>query len=302
MFNEQMKQEYIAISEKRNSKSPEILKNQFNKCAPVEEEKNKDIASFTKDEVLEYYKSMDTKSLGVLVVVNNHFAFYYDWLAKEKQLYDANDNPFRAISMDELGRCISAEKVRQSIVSRNTLLHEVIPHLPNMCECFLVLALFEGIGKNGFGEFVNLRISDFHGNTVDIPGRPGLRVSSELVSFAEQASEEYIYHSPKGDRKFRAYDDRILKDMFNVVSSSDSAKERNIYKMLVRVRTMTDMPCIDKTNLKESGRIEMIREKMAYHRLSAQEIIEKYMDDLSYRWGRIPSVPGYMRTYGEFLK
>ena len=307
MYNEDIKEAYIN-DRKENSTSEGTL-NQigvyFKICEEFEVESQKDIALFTTAEIIGVYKTFSTPSLAFLKNLNSQLVQYTDWWKNNSMLPD-NQNHFREINISILEQCLNVHLLNATIVTRKELLKEII----NMeryepFERFIILALFEGIRGREFEDLRNLYPSDFKNNKVKLYSGKEYEVSSKLVELAEESAETFVYYtSDQKKRWFDPFDSRCLKRVKTECANNEKRDYERREKLFItkRLKRIKDdgYLFIGSNELKESGRIEYIKNLMAVHNLSAEECLKKF-PEIQERFGHIDSVLQYCRLYQNML-
>lgn len=306
MYNEERKQEYIRIAKQKNAQLDMILTARFNETAPIEERLGKDLCEWTVPEILNYYKSVVSRSLETLIVMHSHFNQYAKWCLSNLFMEDSQ-NHFDEIDREILNaECVNRGYLDNCIVTRETLLHLLnTKPIVNTYEKFLVLGIFEGIGGKGFSDFLNLTMDDFDGNTVKLPNRT-ITVSPELVALAKKSSETYEYRqSPlvRWQREFDANDNRIIKAIEGSnLNPSETTFRHRIKVRLLKMISDYNEPAFNNTMLFESGRLEMIRKFMEQDGTDAITAIKQHDDEISNRYGRIYARERYVDKWSQFLE
>ena len=230
------------------------------KCEELEIKYGKDCSEFNIYEIKELFLRMNTISLSGLYNYNNHLKRYTDWCIRQK-LTSSKKNHYTKMNKNTLCCLIDQKAKNERILSREELLNE-IKKIPNVCDQFLVLAIFEGIGeRNSFADdFCELSLANFDGNKVYLKNRT-LNVSDKSIELAQKSSEEYNKYDSKGNlmqRGFKENDKRILKDSINTAHNDKVHKARNIATRLIRLEKEFG-PAFRYGALRDSGEIELLK-------------------------------------------
>lgn len=307
MYNEEVKKRYITEKESTTCTPKDYLARQFNKTEEFETRLDKDLSNFTVYEIIDLYKTLNFASIGSLTVLNSHFALYTDWCLRQNIVPDCQ-NHFIEITPDTLHNCVNTIALKKSIITRETL-YGWLNELDNPSDAFVMLALFEGIKGKEFCEIVNLKMSDFSGNTVKLCTGRELTVSNKLVELAKETDSTLEYYAVKASslRKFTLLDEGyIIKNYSNCESSvSDYQKGRRIYSKLLRSFEFLGVAKWMRPNsLVESGKIEYINTRSKELGISGKEFVySEYASEIDHRYEydlkrlRAP----YYKKFGEYL-
>ena len=300
MYNESIKKSFLdTVKTQKNYSSIELF---FNKCAEIEEILQKDISMFDMNELIGFYKSLGTSSTQYLTVMNSWFGKYMNWCLKNDPTVSGRQNEFEKINMETLNQCINKNLLKAEYVTRADLLDTIDLYKFNEEECFLLLALFEGICGNHFEEIRNLYPENFKKNIVHLCTGRSFEVSKELVHFALNSAVTYTYEDSKGrTRKYDQDDERCFK----FPRRGDEAVEYHfINDKLSQIKEKSDdFYAAGRHNLLKSGCIHMIKQGMKETGLSAKEYLKgENLKKVEARYGKIQSVLSFLEQFKEILE
>ena len=296
MYNEDQKKIYL---EHLGTTSDAVL-TYFNKLTDVEIELQKDVSCFNLPDIIGYYKSLNTTSVQYLAVLNSQLLKYTNWCL-ESGLVPNNQNEFQNIKRENLEECIHKPLFNKEWVTKEELLHIISSgKLKNACEDFLLLALFEGICGKRYEEIRHLYPSDFKGNTVWLYSGRKLDVSDKLIELAQESAEVKNYETNDGRVRIYADDERCFKFPKNTVESEDK-EIFYIVRSLNKIKEKHEYYFAGSKELKESGRINMIKEIMKKNGWTAETAVREKREEIEYRYGRIMSIPVYLRENKDML-
>ena len=109
MYNEELKLRYKTEKEMTTVVPNNAIGLDFKKTSSFEEQLNKDAYDFTVYEILNMYKTWNSKSIDTLYVINNRLSQYTQW-ALEQNLVADSQNHYLEINRDMLMGCISGNK------------------------------------------------------------------------------------------------------------------------------------------------------------------------------------------------
>lgn len=276
MFNENLKKRYI--EEKKDSAviPSNYLERQFNNVEKMEVELNKDVHDFTVYEIIEYYKTLNIAALESLAVLNSHFSLYTQWCL-EKNLVKDNQNHYLEIDLEQLTNCLNKIVFERKIISREQII-EFCEQLPNPKDQVVLLGLFEGLKGKNFSDFVNLKPSDIHENSVTLFSGRTIDVSDRLIDYINNSIEENKYYSISGGQaKVMPLIDKgyVIKDYPNTKEGTgDFAKGRIIYNSIARsLNYIGVLKFMSANSIAESGKINMIKNMAKEYNITPKEYI-----------------------------
>jgi len=275
-----------------------IMSFKFEAISSYEEKIGKHCENFTVEEILEFYISLQTTSAVVLQVYNTYGNNFCKYIGAEGN--------FSKISNAQLTACVNKELVTSKLVTRQDLL-SIISYLNNPVEKAISLCLFEGICGKGYSELYAIKASDISGNTILLNSGRKLDISDELKSLILDACGEFNYYSYTENERmeikpFKADSIGMIKELYNVRTSTPNdyfTIRKRVYTIILRAKNMAGSDSIDATNLRESGRIEMIKAL-----LDAGKSLEEVLRDpnMEYRYGRINNKATYIELYNDYFR
>lgn len=276
----------------------------FSYTEQYEKKFSKDICDFSIAEIIYFYKAYNASSLEILMNINSQLKRYAMYCNDIDRITDGI-NHFEEVNYDTLKSCIDTTMLNKTIISADYLTHIIKTQVSNVSDKFLLLALFEGIGSNGCRDFISLNIKDFKGNKVKLIDRQ-LSISKELQEYAKESSEEYYYYSKNGlgrTKPFKDGDERIIKDMANIIYTDDEDEKRlrRIKNRLSTLNDYFDSTMFNYAHLVESGRINMIVKGMKKTGLSAYDYIAENKSDIEKRYGILYAPKRYVFKYEQFF-
>ena len=304
MYNEPIKHQYIIECKERNQNLEPLMNRLFKYLEMYEEKLGKDASCFSLNEVIECYKYYNTTSLESLMNINSQFKLYTTWCISRNLVNDFQ-NHFEECTREVLQSCLNSELTKKKIITRGELL-DLIEELPNVSDRFIALALFEGICGKEYSDFFELRTNAFkkegNGYVVSLPERE-ITCSSTLYNYAVQSEEEYTMHIYRRDpvtheyelveRPFLRDDDRIIKKGFTAQDSIMTSQI--ITRRMIRIKQYLGVPTINRTSLRDSGRVYEIQRRMKEGR-KAKEIVND--EDLVIKYGNVQAVDRFVMKYG----
>ena len=273
MYNNEIKEEFL---ETRTPIMRETAKHIFNTTEKYESSFNKDVSNFTTAEITMMYKGIFSPSLDYINNINTQLTIYTRYMLSRNLVSD-KQNHYEEFDFKILNTFLNQGYINQAIISRSELLkilHTNNEDIKNPSEKFLILGLFEGLDGQGHSDFWELSLNDFKDDGVHVVRGKNenerevvIPVSDELRSFAEESANEYTYYM-YGDnddgrhliRRYNDYDNRIIKSYLPNTVDTPASNRIRIHRMVKKIAENTGMVTFKAQNLRESGRIEMIKQ------------------------------------------
>ena len=302
MYNEEIKKRFI---EERNNEvilPPDYLKTQFDSIASFEEELGKDVRDFNLYEIKEYYKMLNTASVGRLKVLNSQLSLYTQWCLQQNLVKD-NQNHFLEMTDDNFDDCINKMLLDEKIISRSTIL-EWARKCINPRDAFIILAPFEGIAGKEFCEIVNLKETDVDGNKVTLCDGRTIEVSNELKAYIYDCINETRYYGANGRSFELSNNGFVLKDYINAQSEvSDFQRGRRVYNSLRRtLKALDKVNVINSNDIYNSGIIDMIKRLSNQHGMSCIDfIMSPKISEVEEKYGCKIQASGFIMKYRDYL-
>lgn len=286
MYNQGDKERYIEYK-KGITILPEYgLERLFEKTEKFEKRNNKDICCFVEKEILALYKTLGTRSIGLITNYNSYLAQYTDW-AMGQGLVSDGQNHFRVLKKTDFESCINIAATKQLDLTRERLLAH-ISHLVNAREKFILLYLFECGAKQYASEFQDLTIDQFKGNKLYLKTRT-VDVSNELVSFAKEAAKaDELYPYKEGghiQRFITEPDGHIIQ--FRIREGNNKESRNRYYALYLVAVSYLGLDMYKPKEIDYMGRIEFIRNKAKENHITPQEVVytPEYLLKLQEQYG-----------------
>lgn len=311
LYNKENKMAFIedTLEDKEEKAYKQSMTACFSNTAEKEYERNKDVSEFTVEEIKDFYLSLKTASVMRLAVVDSQLKRYAAW-SVEKKIIDPEDNKLKEITSEDLIGCADQ---RDNIITREQLLKE-ISILPNVSDRFLCLALFEGISGKEYCELVNLKKGDFERKDgkwiVHLEDRD-LEVTEELVDLGiESADTEELYLYTRDLSFVKSYfmndgeeKQRVIKNQPQTYGSSSKAAGIRIKNKLDRIGKYLGNQAITRSNLLESGRINMVKEFYKEEGISdVRQVVINHQEEIAQRYGKIQNRQRWAEVYGKYVE
>ena len=297
-YNNQQKLNFLAGL---NVQDISYYKRIFRMSYSIETEKDKDLAFFTAEEVIDMYRRNDIRSL--MSIRKLHI------LLKE---YVRTYNPEGDFNIGVINDSILKQSLNTVVVRNKYVLERDIDEWENTLrnrddwnavDMFIIRAIYEGICGAGFNELLPLRFEDIYKKdgknyvdiNVDYPKT--IEVSDKLYRLALESSKEYTYKVTKYHFKSKSdiiykvplIGDKIIK-IADIQGKSEGNTVNKLNRRFGRVREILGIPYISYKDINKSGVCNRLKRIAESKGLNTTD----YMADLSNE-GQIRSV---LREYG----
>ena len=286
MFNAEQKERYLSKRELQNLNIRTAMSTFFLYTEEFEERLNKDCSNFTMSEIINMYKKQSTYSRTSLINFNSQMSIYTYWCLNQNLVID-HQNHYAELDKNNLLHCLNIALMDVMVITRDDL-EKIVKAFPNPSDSFLALAVFEGLGGVKFGDFYNLTMKNFNGNSVTVGDRT-LVLSDAARNYAEIAAKEYRKYTFDREAKqgYKADDLSIIKDAHNAGESTLKHHRRKIYSRLAALQKEYGN-AFSYTGLRNSGRIHMLKEFMKIDKSSdPNATYNAYKNEIEYRYGKI---------------
>ena len=299
-YNQDFKQQYLNDNESRNIYLKSNVDLLFRRIAPTEALLGKDLYDFSVEEILGYYKYLLTPSLESLMIMNNQYKLYVAYAIRKGMVKD-NQNHYDEIDMPTLNTCVYMGLANAKIISRKDLIDILeSSDVENVSDKVIALALFEGVCGKELRELTLLEPQDIDKKTniATLNGGRKLKLSDKLVGWCFESADEYVYYNSMnkmGNKSYQKSDSRVIKRLSNSTVDTIHQRHKTINRRLDHLIDITGCNAFGVGALKESGRLEMIKnlcEQGIELDLALQD------KDMEYRYGRISSRKRYCLKYG----
>lgn len=303
MFNEKTKKRFLnAVDLSQFPKS--FWNNVFKKSEILEEQYNKDLYNFSKEQILIWYKLLDSKSLEYLSVINYNIIKYAQWALQESLIVDGM-NHFVEITDDEIFECVNKYGLNSSIITKEEL-DNILFQIPSSRDKFVLLALFEGIKGINLDDIVNMKLNDINrsDNTVNLESGKKKKISNQLIQYAIESADEKCYDSISG-RTYK-YEERPGYPVKVVRRNGTKSAGDVITKVIRGEFDVIGVPrYVTFNSIYTSGLIHQINQFADQDNVSAAEVLNNpvYLDYLKNQYGHNKSInKRFLLKYKEFLR
>ena len=307
MFSETNKQRYIDYKTSLSTIDKYYLPNLFRTTELFEQSLNKDLCNFTTNEIVNMYKTIDYTSYESLIIASNYLGDYTDWCMSQGFVIDSQ-NHFKELTRDRLSMLVNKAKNDMKVISRERLI-EYCMQLPNACDQFILLALFEGLSGKDYCEVWNLKIQDVYqsNNTINVYGRGTRQFSDKLIKYAIESYEQTEWYSMSRDM-IKVVNlkpsDLIVKDYPNTKENMDNfRKGRRIYMHLIRTLKFLGLEgALRPNDIANSGMIHMVNSESERLGVSAYDYLTNHREDIIYQYNKPIVRSVFIQKFGDYLR
>lgn len=284
MYNEELKRQYIAEKVAAVSISPTYLESRFQEVGKMESLLEKDLAYFTTQEILEYYKTQNYTSFNIINLLNSIFNMYTQWCL-QKNLVPDNQNHYLEMTSELLISCLNKRLQQSKYLTREQVLN-YIKELPNPKDQFMLLGIYEFGKQENFYNicYAQMKHINEKEGIMRLPTGEIVEISKELIRYAKESQEADVYYSiTEKEKKTMSLVDEgyIIKDYPNVrPDSTEWQKGRRIYRAVDRNLDYLGLSHVSSNNWVENGKINYIKSKMElYGYDNAEDYLRNHTDE-----------------------
>lgn len=275
MYNKEAKAEFIEDYMRSRVVAFTSLTGLFKKTEGYEQKFDKDCSQFTKEEIINMYKTFGAKSVSVLENYNVHLKRYTAYRLYFKKI--EGENLYQDITKDILKECINPEIQKQLYVTREEL-DDIENELFNYTDKAIVEALWHGISGKSMKDLVALErnmLSDDKRSLIFPDGRI-VKISTKLSEYLDKAFDEteYLCYGPTTKVEKVVGHGALYKERSNARGvESDDQKFRFIYRKIQNYRKHLDIPMLTMKNIQASGLLWHLQNEMKSSGLSMREVL-----------------------------
>lgn len=245
----------------------------FRKIEPYEEELQKDISEFTKDEAISMYKQMKSRSVYTLMNNNVVLKAYYAW---KKHYHGVSiDSAFEGINIEDLKPCV--DKNASKLLSREEIT-EIEEQLLNVTDAAILECLFQGIAGPSMRDITSLDESmlDKENKCLVFSDGRVFNITENLCDLLDEAFKEEIYicYGETMREKRLQGKGKLFKERDNShAADSDDRRFRAVYRKIMVIRDYVGVKELTMKGIAASGFVYSLRNNLEETRLSLKEFL-----------------------------
>ena len=246
----------------------------FRKIEPYEEELQKDVSEFTKDEAISMYESMKSRSVYTLMNNNVVLKAYCAW--KKHYHGMTTESAYESISIDDLKPCVNNNASK--LLSREEIT-EIEDQLLNITDAAIVESLFQGISGPSMRDITELNDSmlDKDKQCLTFPDGRVFDITERLCDLLNGAFNEevYICYGQSMREKRLNGKGRLFKDRDNVhAADSDDRRFRAVYRKIQIIRDYVGVKELTMKGIAAAGFVHSLRKGLDETNLGLKEFLQ----------------------------
>lgn len=274
MYNEKRKEGFCQDYLRSRIIQKTSLYGFFRKIEPYERKLQKDVSEFTKEEALEMYKGLKSRSVYSLMNNNTILKAYCAWM---KYYHGAKaDEVYTNITIDDLKLCV--DKNASKLLSREEII-EIEDQLLNVTDSAIIECLFQGIAGPSMKDITELHESmlDKANKCLVFPDGRIFNISSRLCNLLESAFKEdtYICYGSTMKAKKLKGEGKLFKERDNSYApDSDDKRFRAVYRKIQVVKEYVGVKELTMKGIAASGFVFYLRELLEKTGLGLKECLQ----------------------------
>lgn len=268
MFNEGQKETFIREYLRSKVVAETSLYAVFRKTEPFEEELNKDVSKFTRDEILNMLKKFKAKSINSLlnyVIILKHYSRYV--------IGEVGTNAYESIGKVDVVDLI--DKDGNILLSREEV-DEIEAQLLNWSDKCIVELLWEGVSGKNMSDIYSVSEECIQGNILYVNGKE-FYITDKLKELLPKAFAEVELMSYGNTMRIIEVNGsgRLYKERGNTRGvDSDDQKFRYFYRRIQIFRDYLDIPGLTMKNVSSSGMLYYLQRGIKETGLELREFLK----------------------------
>lgn len=304
MYQNEMKEGFIQDYMRSRVVQKTSVYGLFRKIEPHEEKLNKDVCRFTKEEALEMYKGLKSRSVYTLLNNNVILKAYCAWQKHYNGL--ETEITYENITIDDLRQCV--DEKASKLLSREEIM-EIEEQLLNVTDSAIVECLFQGIAGPSMRDITSLNrdMLDKKNKCLIFPDGRVFDISEKLCELLEEAfnEETYVCYGETLRVKKLIGIGKLFKERDNTYAAdSDDRRFRAVYRKIQVIRDYVGIKELTMKGIAAAGFLHYLRICLKESELGLKEFLqtdkgEKLMDRYGYESAyRIDNI---IHRYGKLV-
>lgn len=289
MYKEVQKEEFISYylrSRVINENTPRTI---FAFTEAFEQEKGKDVSTFTKEEILDMLAEKKYRSVYTVqnaIVLLKHYTEYIKYSGKEIIAH----NHFKDITKLEMQNCLDVNKVESVLLTRDDI-NEIQNNMLNYTDKAILECLFCGISGPCLTDLTSLNVKslDKKGSQLRLTNGKLVPITQKLYQLLKKAFDEVEVISYGETRRVSKLsgEGNLYKEKANAYKeANEERKFRWILRRVVIWREYFDIPVLTMKTISLSGLVHAINDGMSATNLSLRDYLKSdYGKQLALIWG-----------------
>lgn len=256
MYNKKLKELFIPNYIIGKNNTLENIEGIFNVVGNYEEKLSKDCSEFTREEILDMYKNMESISLRSVMNYNTVLKAYTGFVAYYNRC--DSDNAYKAISSADVKPYI----ISSQIITRNQL-SSIQDDLMNAVDKAIIECVWEGINGNKYGDLASVKGSMINPDTLELHvNGHTYQLTQRCYDLLQKAFSEEFYHCFPNDNtgEITVIDmvgepDSLYKKRWNSAEAvlTEDQKYRWVSRKIANIKKHYDIPFFTLKNIQDSG-------------------------------------------------
>lgn len=265
LYNRDRKIGYVDVKTMEVGSTRNHFFNLFQKANRYEKQLGKDLCDFSASDITSMYRSLNVSNEDVLIAINSVYGSYVDWCLQHGMVVD-NQNHYREVTAKVIRTCVNKNLVKEKLITRAEVLRQK-KRILNVCDYFMLLAVFEGISGKDMKDLSALKLSDFENKGgqwyAHLSSGRTVMASDRLYVTAREANAQTFYTAEDRihDRDLIPHNGAIIKYRPEQRVFTDTAKRGRVMKGMKHVFSEISNAKMTVTYLKDSGKIYFLRQK-----------------------------------------
>jgi len=304
MYQKERKEEFIRDYIRSRVVQKTSVYGLFRRIQPYEEKLNKDICRFTKDEALEMYQGLKSRSVYTLLNNNVILKAYCAW---QRHYHRLEIGPtYENITIDDLRLCV--DEKASKLLSREEII-EIEEQLLNVTDTAIVECLFQGIAGPSMRDITSLDkdMLDKENKCLVFPDGRVFDISERLCELLEEAFNEdvYICYGETMRAKKLLGKGKLFKERDNTYAAdSDDRRFRAVYRKIQVIRDYVGIKELTMKGLSAAGFLHSLKICLSESGLGLKEFLqteqgEKLMN--RYGYASVYRIDNIIHRYGKLV-
>ena len=274
MYNEELKKGFCKDYLRSRIIQKTSLYGLFRTIEPHEEKLQKDVSEFTKDEIIEMYTDMKSRSVYTLMNNNVILKAYYAW--KKHYHGVCTDSACANMTIDDLKPCV--DKNASKLLSREEIT-EIEDQLLNTTDAAILECLFQGVAGTSMRDITSLDDSmlDLKNKRLVFPDGRVFDITERLCYLLDDAFKEdvYICYGETMREKRLNGKGKLFKDRDNShAEDSDDRRFRAVYRKIQVIRDYVGIKELTMKGIAASGFLHSLRNGLHETGLGMKEFLQ----------------------------
>jgi hypothetical protein len=283
------------------------IKTFFRMVGRVEYDYDKDLVEFSQEEVIDMFKSINTRSRITIISMCTFFREYYDWCLQEGIITN-NDNKFDLSKTPIYANLVVPDEVlEEQYFTRKVLKEKYVKNVIDIGNKFLLYALFCGVKGEGNEELVCLRLRDLDEENKKLTLVTGriIEVDDFFIQLMKEA-DSAKYYDQAGDLQSRntRYDwsyeyvesQYVFKYMARGVANQPIS-EHMLKSRFAVIRKQSGNKALSMNTIYKNGLINYLKEKFEEQGISLEEGLTKKYGRHAHVFGK--TTEQYIEEFGS---